>query len=96
MKTREKQIGKYKFKVESKYASGSGEDIYHKTLIQKREGGGWGIPIIIVYFTSTEILWFKKEEKMDEQEIMIQLKVNIELVESIIDSFINANNIEVL
>jgi hypothetical protein len=89
-------IGKYEFQIESKYASGSGEDVYHKTIFQKREGGGWGIPIIIVYFSSTEILWFKKEEKFNDQEIMIELKIPLELVETIVDSFISANNIELI
>jgi hypothetical protein len=89
-------IGKYEFQVESKYADGTGEDVYHKIIFLKRENGGWSIPITIVYFPSTEILWFKKEEKYNDQEIMIQLKIQLELVETIVDSFINANNIETL
>jgi hypothetical protein len=89
-------IGKYEFQIESKYADGTGGDVYHKTIFQKRENGGWSIPITIVYFPSTEILWFKKEEKFNDQEIMIELKIPLELVETIVDSFISANNIELI
>jgi len=86
-------IGKHVFKVLTKYTSDTGPIFYHTTFIEKREGGGWGIPVEIVYWVDDEILWFKKEVKIGEHE-MFKLKVKIDKLAEILDMYLLANDIE--
>jgi hypothetical protein len=87
-----KQFGKYTFETSSKYADNTGPLLYHLEMIQKRDGGGWGILIDVVYHPETEILWFKRHIKLDDVE-QFQLKVSIDKLSDVIDMYVNANNI---
>ncbi len=88
-------IDNHTFEILSKYADGSGETSYLKTIIEKNANGGWGIPIDIVYWKESEILWFKKHIKLSET-IQFQLKVSIDKLSDVIDMYIKGNNIEIL
>ena len=92
LKEKIRKIGKYTFEVLTKYTS-SGPIFLHLTMIEKQEGGGWGIPVQITYWLDTEILWFQKEVKFGEHE-QFKMKVPIILLEKVIDMYVNANNIE--
>lgn len=88
-----KIIGKYTFAILSQYVSNTGKLFLHKTFIEKRNGGGWGIPVEVVYWLDTEILWFKKEVHIGEYE-QFNMKVPIDMLETVIDMYVNANTIE--